>query len=254
MKELLRTENIKKSFGENEILGGIDICLNEGEVVSIVGGSGIGKTTLFNIISGLTLPDEGRVLLGENDITGESGHISYMLQKDLLLPNKRVIDNVALPLILSGIKKNEARQMAEGHFSEFGLSGYEKAFPDELSGGMRQRAALLRTYLSQKNVMLLDEPFSALDMITRESMHEWFLGIVKSLGLSILFITHDVDEALLISDRIYVVGERPAKITGEFKIGKENKLENDFSLSNSFTAYKRKIKALIKEGNSKVHN
>ena len=142
--DILSAENIKKSFDEKVILDGVNLTLQQGELISLLGVSGAGKTTLFNCISGIDRPDSGRVVLGGEDITGQPGHISYMLQKDLLLPYKKIIDNVSLPLLLSGKSKKEARTEAGSHFAQFGLEGTQQQYPAELSGGMRQRAALLR--------------------------------------------------------------------------------------------------------------
>lgn len=178
-------ENVSKSFGDKKVLESVSLTLEEGEIVCILGASGVGKSTLFHIISGLLMPDEGRVLLDGEDVTGKPGKISYMLQKDMMLPYKTVLDNVALPLMIkktSGEGKigpwrriRTAREKAAAYFEEFGLSGYEKKYPAQLSGGMRQRAALLRTYLFSQEVALLDEPFSALDTITKGKMHQWYL-------------------------------------------------------------------------------
>ena len=163
----LETQNITMDFGKETIIRDISISVDQGELVSLLGVSGSGKTTLFNCISGIYTPVSGRVLLDGQDITGTTGHISYMLQKDLLLPYKTIEDNVALPLMIRGMSRDEARASASDHFGEFGLEGTQKMYPKQLSGGMRQRAALLRTYLFSDNVALLDEPFSALDTIPR---------------------------------------------------------------------------------------
>ena len=169
---ILKVKNITKSFDNEEIIRDISLELHEGEIVSLLGVSGGGKTTLFNIIAGLSVPDEGEVFLEEENITGKPGQISYMLQKDLLLPYRTIVDNVALPLVIRGMDKNKAREKASGYFAEFGLEGTESKYPSQLSGGMRQRAALLRTYLFSEKVALLDEPFSALDMLTKGTIHE----------------------------------------------------------------------------------
>ena len=183
--ELLSTSQVSKSFGSRKVLRNISIRLEEGELVSLLGLSGSGKTTLLNILSGLLPPDEGRVFLAGQDITGRPGHISYMLQKDLLLEHKKIIDNVSLPLVLRGMKKKEAREKADPLFAQFGLEGTQMDYPSQLSGGMRQRAALLRTYLgSASGVTLLDEPFSALDMITKGQMHAWYQDMARKIGLS----------------------------------------------------------------------
>ena len=144
---VLSVKDISKSFDEEKIIERISLELHEGEIVSLLGVSGGGKTTLFNMIAGLSLPDEGQVWLDGQEVTGKTGHVSYMLQKDLLLPYRTILDNVALPLVIRGMKKKEAREQAASHFAEFGLEGTEKKYPWQLSGGMKQRAALLRTYL-----------------------------------------------------------------------------------------------------------
>lgn len=242
---ILQAEHITKAYGEKQVLGDITLHLNEGELVCLLGVSGVGKTTLFNVLSGLTLPDSGKILLYDKDITGKTGELSYMLQKDLLLEHKTVLDNVALPLILSGKKKADARQHAAQYFERFGLSGTEKKYPSQLSGGMRQRAALLRTYMCGNQVALLDEPFSALDTLTRSSIQEWYLSIMEEIKLSTIFITHDIDEAILLSDRIYIMGGSPAAIVSEFAIEEERPRNHDFVLTDSFIRYKREIRALL---------
>lgn len=241
----LEVKNISKSFGGNHVLKNISIELNQGELVCLLGVSGGGKTTLFNIISGLLIPDNGQVLLDGNDITNKPGHISYMLQKDLLLPYRTIEDNAALPLLLKGMNKKEARMQVTQLFSQFGLEGTQKKYPSQLSGGMRQRAALLRTYMFSKDVALLDEPFSALDTLTKSSMHKWYLNVMDKIQLSTLFITHDIDEAILISDRIYLLSGSPGEITEEIII-KENKPRgDDFNLTEEFMEYKRRILRLL---------
>ena len=219
----------------------ISISLQKNEIVSLLGVSGAGKTTLFNVISGLMEPDSGEVLLNGKEITGQAGHISYMLQKDLLLPYKTIIDNVILPLTLKGISKKEARKRVLPYFEEFGISGCERKYPNQLSGGMRQRAALLRTYMFSDEVALLDEPFSALDTITKGNMHTWYINIMKQIRLSTLFITHDIDEAILLSDRIYILGGRPGHITDEIRIAPDDVRHTDLLLSEHFLEYKKRI-------------
>lgn len=242
---ILQAEQISKAYGEKQVLQDIAVTLNQGELVCLLGVSGVGKTTLFNILSGLATPDSGRVLLDGKEITGETGHLSYMLQKDLLLPHKTVLDNVALPLRLAGKKKKEARQEANAYFAQFGLDGTQKKYPVQLSGGMRQRAALLRTYMCGDQVALLDEPFSALDTLTKTAMQEWYLKVMEEIKLSTLFITHDIDEAILISDRIYIMKGSPAMITAELVIQEAKPRDGDFLLSDAFIEYKRKIKSLL---------
>lgn len=223
------------------IIKDINITLNDGELVCLLGVSGGGKSTLFHIIAGLNTPQQGRVLLNGEDITGQSGKVSYMLQKDMLLPYRTVVDNVALPMIIKGVKKKEARQIASKYFEQFGLEGTQKLYPAELSGGMRQRAALLRTYLFSGDVALLDEPFSALDTLTKGEMHRWYLDVMDDIKLSTIFITHDIDEAILLSDRIYLLSGKPGTITDEIVIDEPKPRRKDFNLSEEFLRYKREI-------------
>ena len=236
---ILKVENVDKSFDKKKVLEDIDIYLNKGELISLVGVSGSGKTTLFNIIAGLLKPDKGKVFLKGQDITGISGKVSYMLQKDLLLPYMSIIDNVGLPLVLKGKNKKEAREEVKKFFKDFGLEGTENFYPSELSGGMAQRAALLRTYVFSNEVALLDEPFSALDAITKSSIHKWYKNIIKDIGLSTIFITHDIEEAIKLSNRIYILGKNPGKIIEELKI--EEGFGQNYFENKKFIEYKKYI-------------
>lgn len=239
--ERLTVKNITVSYEGSKVIEDISIELNKGEIVSILGVSGVGKTTLFNVISGLVKPDSGKIELDSKDITGTTGNVSYMLQKDLLLPYKTIIDNVSLPLIIRGEKKSKAREITSKHFEEFGLEGTQNKYPNQLSGGMRQRAALLRTYQFSNQVALLDEPFSALDSITKSNMHQWYLNVMEQIKLSTFLITHDIDEAILLSDRIYIMAGRPGKITEEIIIKDSKPRNKDFIVSESFMKYKKHI-------------
>ncbi|WP_029501398.1 ABC transporter ATP-binding protein [Lachnoclostridium phytofermentans] len=243
----LTIRNISKSFGEKEVLKDVSVVLKENELVCLLGVSGAGKTTLFNIIAGLLAPDCGEVMLEGNEVTNQAGNISYMLQKDLLLPYKTIEDNVSLPLIIKGMKKRDARNKVAEYFEEFGLEGTQKLYPASLSGGMRQRAALLRTYLFSDQVALLDEPFSALDMITKGKIHRWYLEIMEKIKLSTLFITHDIDEAILLSDRIYLLTGSPGQITKEIKIEEKRPRDDEFLLTSEFLNYKKEILESLQE-------
>ncbi|HIS60677.1 MAG TPA: ABC transporter ATP-binding protein [Candidatus Scybalomonas excrementigallinarum] len=247
MAELF-TKNVTKKFDGKTIIQDISIEVHEKELVCLLGVSGAGKTTLFNVISGLLTPEEGSIYLNGTEITGEAGHISYMLQKDLLLPYKTMVDNIALPLIIKGEKKKRAREKASSYFKEFGLEGTQMKYPNQLSGGMRQRAALLRTYLfanhdgkEENGIALLDEPFSALDTITKSAIHQWYLDVMEKIHLSTIFITHDIDEAILLSDRIYLLTGKPGRITDEIIIEEPKPRRKDFNLTEEFLAYKKKI-------------
>jgi ABC-type nitrate/sulfonate/bicarbonate transport system ATPase subunit len=248
MMAVLHVNGVSKSFEDGQVIKDISIKLREGEIVSLLGVSGGGKTTLFNIIAGLSIPDEGNVILDGEDITGKPGNVSYMLQKDLLLPYRTIVDNVALPMVIRGMKKKEAREKAASYFEEFGLAGSEKKYPAQLSGGMKQRAALLRTYLFSEKVALLDEPFSALDMLTKGTVHEWYLDVMEKIKLSTLFVTHDIDEAILLSDRIYLLTGKPGTITKEIIIKEEKPRRKDFNLTEEFLEYKREIISHLEQG------
>ncbi len=199
-----------KSFGDKVILEGVTMHVSHGEVVSVLGISGSGKTTLFNLITNLETADEGEVRC--------FSEIGYMLQKDLLMPWKTIGENIALPLILKGKGKKQALEDIEQFLELFGLEGTLKLYPGALSGGMRQRAALLRTWLISGEIMLLDEPFSSVDAITRHKLHKWLRTIIDKMHLTILLITHDVEEALTLSDRVYVMSGSPASMAGEIKL------------------------------------
>lgn len=238
--KILELIDIHKSFGDKKVLDGIDIYLKNGEIIGLLGVSGSGKSTIFNIISGAINTNSGKIILEGRDITGKKGEVSYMQQKDLLFSHMNIINNTSLPLIISGMDKNLAHEEAISHFEEFGLKGTETKYPSQLSGGMRQRAALLRTYLNKKSVILLDEPFSALDMITKAKMHDWFVDLMEKLKMSAIFITHDIDEAIFLSDRIYIL-DKNGKISKEVNIECDEKRDDEFKLSEKFLEYKREV-------------
>lgn len=241
----LKVTDVTVVYEENKIIENVSLELHEGELVCLLGASGGGKTTLFNVISGLQEPETGSVELNGENITGQPGHVSYMLQKDLMLPYRTIEDNVALPLLIRGEKKDAAREKVRQHFVEFGLEGTEKKYPHQLSGGMRQRAALLRTYMFSNEVALLDEPFSALDTMTKSEIHKWYLKVMDKIKMSTLFITHDIDEAILLSDRIYLLTGTPGKITEEIIIKEPKPRKDDFNLTEEFLNYKKKVLSLL---------
>ena len=211
----LIVEDLKISYGDDFLIEHLNIKVKPGEMVSIIGKSGSGKTTIFNAISGLIKPDSGKIFLNGEDVTGINGKVGYMLQKDLLLPFKTVTENVMLPLIIKKVNKKEALALIDSKLDIFGLRELKDKYPKELSGGQRQRVAFLRTYFFSSDMVLLDEPFSALDQITRYAMHDWYMSVRKELNLTTLLITHDIDETLLLSDKIYVLAKKgkEAKIT-----------------------------------------
>ncbi|MFC0472582.1 ABC transporter ATP-binding protein [Halalkalibacter kiskunsagensis] len=193
------------------ILDSFDFDVHKGEFISIIGPSGSGKSTIFRLITGLEEPLNGEILINGKRYPNRFGKVGYMPQQDLLMPWRTILDNATLPLELKGVKKQEAHKKVSDLLGEFGLKDVEKKYPGDLSGGMRQRVSFLRTVLSGSNVLLLDEPFSALDAITRLSMQEWLLVQWEKWKTTILFITHDVDEALFLSDRVFVFTEAPVQ-------------------------------------------
>ncbi len=197
----------------------ISLSVDTGETVCLVGRSGCGKTTILHALSGLERPVSGTVRVAGEDVTGVPGHVSYMLQKDLLLPHLRIVDNACLPLTIAGVSRDEARARASELFERFGLEGTQLKWPSQLSGGMRQRAAFLRTYLMGNDVVLLDEPFSALDALTRTDLRDWYLAMTRELGLASVVITHDVDEAVALASRVYVLGGSPSEVVAEVPVG-----------------------------------
>lgn len=211
-------EGVSKTLGGLLTLGKINMKTGAGEFVGILGPSGCGKSTLFNIISGLMRPDQGRILIEGRDVTGRTGRVSYMRQKDLLLPSLNIVENVSIPLVLRGMPKKQACAEAAAHFKQFGLEGFEEYYPRQLSGGMRQRAAMLRTYLFSSDTLLLDEPFASLDAITKRKMQAWLIDVFSVIRPTVMYITHDIDEALYLCDRIYVLSGCPTVVRLEISV------------------------------------
>jgi ABC-type nitrate/sulfonate/bicarbonate transport system ATPase subunit len=229
-------------------LTGVDLTAKSGEFVTLIGPSGCGKSTLLNIICGLMEADSGEVLLDGRPIRQRTGLLGYMLQKDLLLPWRKVLDNVILGPEISGSDREAARQEALRLSPLFGLQGFEHSYPATLSGGMRQRAALLRTFLCQRNVMLLDEPFGALDALTRRDLQQWLLEVWEQFRQTILFVTHDVDEAVYLADRVYVMTPRPGRIKLELDISLPRPRQREIISSTEFVALKGELLASLGVG------
>lgn len=254
-QELLRAEGLSKIFdnehsGQGPItaLDGVDVAVGAREFVSIVGPSGCGKSTLFNLLAGLDEPSDGRIVLDGATDGPLLGEVGYMPQADLLMPWRTVLDNAALPLRLSGVAKGEARERAVAEFPRFGLSGFERAWPAEISDGMRQRVALLRTFLAGREVLLLDEPFGALDALTRQAMQQWLLEIWEADRKTILFVTHDVEEALLLSDRVYVLSRRPGRVELELDVDVPRPRSIETTTTPEFVAMKQRLLEPLRRG------
>lgn len=237
---MIEIKNINYSFGDIQILKNINLTVNDNEIVSVIGSSGVGKTTLFNLIAGILDIQEGEILVN-NDLDYKKS-VAYMLQKDLLFEHKTVIENVILPLIINKIPKNIALKEAEEILKIFNLFDYADNYPKQLSGGMRQRVALIRTYMFKRNIFLLDEAFSALDAITKRELHNWYLNLAKEFKLTTVLITHDVEEAIFLSNRIYILANKPGEVVGEIKIELNENEDKDFQR----LKYKKKIIEIMK--------
>ena len=218
----IELKNISKTFSGTDrsvpALEDVSFKVMPGEFVTIIGPSGSGKSTLFNLCVGLLKPDQGEILIDGEKPKKHAGIVGYMPQRDLLLPWRKVLDNVLIPLEIQGIPREESRQRALEILPYFGLEGFEHEYPSILSGGMRQRAALLRTWLMGRSTLLLDEPFGALDALTRKELQNWLLKVWQEFERTIMFITHDVEEAVYLADRVIVLSARPGKIKTELKI------------------------------------
>lgn len=265
----LKLDGVSKAFsgraGTVHALQSVSFQVADGEFYSIVGPSGCGKSTLLNVIAGLEAEDTGHILVGEGLVPSRSdpvtagghrvrpyqnqstradsrlGTIAYMPQKDLLLPWRSVLDNAALGLELTGVSRSAARDRARNLLDRFGLDGFADSYPAELSGGMRQRAAFLRTVLTDRSLMLLDEPFGALDALTRRSMQEWLLGVWSEMQRTVVLITHDVDEAIFLSDRVAVMSPRPGRIVAEHTVELPRPRDAEMVTSPAFVETKRRI-------------
>lgn len=234
----LQLSHIKKSYHTNHVLQDISFDVHEGEFVSILGPSGSGKSTLFQLIGGLFQPDSGDIILNDQTITNTRGHISYMPQNASLFPWRTILQNVLLSGEVSGqIDTQYALELIE----KAGLAGYENAYPQELSGGMQQRVAFIRSLNSPQSIICLDEPFSALDEFTRLEMQQWLLSIWEHYRKSILFITHNIEEALYLSDRIIILSKKPAVVEREIIVPFQRPRSEELLMSEPFLQLKREI-------------
>jgi ABC-type nitrate/sulfonate/bicarbonate transport system ATPase subunit len=231
-----------------QALSPVSLTIEQGRFVSLIGPSGCGKSTIFNIVAGLLEPSGGRVLIDGADATGTIGRVGYMLQKDLLLPWRTVLDNVILGMEIQSVPLRTARERALPLLHRYGLSGFEYLYPNALSGGMRQRAALLRTLLFDTDIILLDEPFGALDAQTKLQMQEWLLGLWSDFGKTVVFVTHDIEEAIFLSDEVHVMATRPGRIVESIAVPIPRPRARDATLTPEFVAIKQHCLALLTAG------
>ncbi|MGN8648185.1 ABC transporter ATP-binding protein [Gracilibacillus sp. HCP3S3_G5_1] len=246
--EVVEGSKVFRKGGQDIIaLQETNMKISEGKFVSIIGPSGCGKSTLFNMIAGLLKPSSGEILLDGQNIIGKSGHVGYMLQKDLLLPWRTILANIILGLELKGVSKKEAEKRAIPLMEKYGLGGFENHYPGELSGGMKQRAALLRTLLYDQDVILLDEPFGALDAQTRLLMQTWLLQIWGDFKKTVLFVTHDIDEAIYLSDEIYVLSPRPGRLKEIVAVNLPRPRGQDTLSMLEFVNLKKRLLGMLKE-------
>ncbi|WP_284037714.1 ABC transporter ATP-binding protein [Neobacillus sp. 114] len=241
---MLHIEDLTYRFDRDAwpIFQQLSLDLKAGEFVSLIGPSGSGKSTLFKLITGLLKPGQGKIQIAGELTSGRLGKVGYMPQKDLLLPWRTVIENVLLPLEIVKEDKREKSHEIRAWLSRFGLEEYENAYPDELSGGMKQRVAFLRTIMTGREILLLDEPFGALDSLTKRTMHSWLLGLWGELQKTVLFITHDLEEAILLSDRILLLQNRGIQ---EYKVILPRPRNSESIYQPEFISMRKELERLI---------
>ncbi|WP_134683932.1 ABC transporter ATP-binding protein [Brevibacillus migulae] len=241
MSPMLQFSQVSFSYQQRSILKDFSLQIDKGEFVSVIGPSGVGKSTLFHLANGLLQPDAGQIMLGDNGESNLLGKVGYMPQKDLLLPWRTVLENAALPLEIKGMKQEAAYRQVREQLPIFGLEGWADAYPEQLSGGMRQRVSLLRATLTGSQLLLLDEPFSALDGITKMEMQEWLLSLWRQLGITVLLITHDIEEAILLADRVLVLKAAPVQEAVEVPVSLGRPREGRLRYDPAFLAIREQI-------------
>ena len=242
-KPPLIIKNLSKTFNDQRggllnVLQDISLVLEGGEIISILGPSGCGKSTLLDCAAGLTIPDYGSITT--------SSEVSYMTQNTCMFPWRTIIENVRLPLEIQGFLPSVASKRAEQLLVDFQMEQWADYFPDMLSGGMLQRISLLRAHIGNKKIMLLDEPFGKLDALTKIQVQQWFLEIMQKTNTSVLFVTHDIDEAIFISDRIFVLSAQPGKIKAEIVVSFARPRTIDMMTTIVFATFKRKIVKILR--------
>ncbi len=258
-REIIRVENIHKSFRQRDTAGragseaslialaGISFDVSEGQFVSLLGASGCGKTTLLRIIAGLTKPDSGMITVGGQQVEAPRRDLCMVFQNFGLLPWRTVLDNVVFPLELDGIGKKQREDIANHYIETVGLTGFARHFPHELSGGMQQRVGIARALVRKPVLLLMDEPFAALDAQTREALQEDFLRIWKQLKTTVVLVTHSIDEAVVLSDQIIVMASRPGRVKRliQSTLG-DRRTDSDVRSLPEFAAYSKEIRELLR--------
>ena len=240
---MLEFKNVSFRYDVDEfaMMENLSFSVEDGEFVSVIGASGCGKSTIFRLINGLEKPQKGEILVDGKQISSLKQYSAFMPQKDLLFPWRTIEKNICLPMELAGVPQKEQEARCRDVLEQVGLLDYMKKYPKDLSGGMKQRVSFARTLLSGADMLLLDEPFSALDTLTKSAIHDWYLDVMERIRLSTLFITHDIDEAILLSDRIYLLTGKPGRVTDEIVIREPKPRRKDFNLTPEFLAYKKRI-------------
>ncbi|MBZ5739500.1 ABC transporter ATP-binding protein [Nocardioides mangrovi] len=252
----IEVRDLAKQFavrgGVREVVDNVSFDVAPGEFVSVIGPSGCGKSTMFNILAGLETPTSGEVRVDGRDAIGHREHFAYMPQKDLLFPWRTIAENAALGLEVQGVPRRKARAQARELFPAFGLAGFEDSHPFELSGGMRQRAALLRTVVQGREILLLDEPFGALDSLTRIEMQNWLQGVWSDHSWTAVLITHDIREAVYLSDRVIVLSARPTRVRLDVRIDLERPRDLAVTTSAEFAAYEQQLIEVLHDESRKA--
>ncbi|MED4582375.1 ABC transporter ATP-binding protein [Brevibacillus choshinensis] len=247
MLDKLAFAGVRFSYGDQPILHDFDLRIGKGEFISLIGPSGIGKSTLFQLVAGLLQPQAGSITINGTLLENRLGMVGYMPQRDALLPWRTVVENAALPLEIKGVSKKEAQERVRRELPRYGLSEWADAYPTELSGGMRQRVSFLRALLSGTDIMLLDEPFSFLDGITRMEMQEWLMEMWQETGSTMLMITHDIDEAILLADRVIVLTGKPIEKPVELQVNMERPRTTGYRNRAEFLSLREEIWELLRQ-------
>lgn len=244
----LELSDLCKGFDGIAVLDGVTLSVAPGEIVSLIGPSGSGKSTLLGLLTGSLAPESGSMLFNGVPMTRRVRPVAYMPQRDALLPWRRALDNAAVGLEVAGMGRREARKRADSLFEIFGLQGTQHRYPRQLSGGMRQRVSLLRTVVQEKPLLLLDEPFGALDAITRDDLQSWLLNIWAVHRWSILLVTHDIREAIRLSDRVHVLSSRPGRLVGEVHVSRDLPRDDRFFTDRRIAPLEGRLHEMLRSG------